>query len=277
MSVRIVTDSAADIPADMLQTLNITTVPALVTFGTQTFEDRVTLSTGDLYARMTQTKTNPTTAAAAPGLFSGVYQRLVDEGHDVVSIHLASKLSGIYNSARLGAADFGDRVALVDSTNVTMAEGWLAIHAARAAQAGASQAEVVDLCQQLAPRTRVWALLDSLEFVLRGGRINQAQFLVGSLLRIKPMLLVRDGALSPLENVRTLRKAVERLVELAQAAQPLAEVAVLHAAAPELADEVCRRVAEFFPIDRIVVTEAGPAIGVHAGPGAVGIGALLAS
>ena len=276
MSTRIVTDSVADLPPALAETLGITVVPQLVQFGAEGFRDRVDLSADQFYARLAQSRDLPTTAAAAPGQFAQVYAGRLAEGGEVVSLHVAAGLSGVYNAARIGASEFEGRVHLFDSRSVTMGQGWLAVHAGRAAQDGASALEVVDLCDRLAPRVRVWALLDTLEFLQRGGRIGAAQAFVGSLLQFKPILLIQDSAVHPSERVRTLRKALDRLVELVKAAGPATDLAILHAAAPELAAEVGRRLADHHPADRMVVSEVGPVVGVHAGPGAVGVAALLA-
>ena len=277
MSVKIVTDSVADLPPALAQSLGITVVPQLVQFGAQGFRDRVDLSADQFYARLAQTRDLPTTAAVAPGQFAQVYAERLADGGEVVSLHVAAALSGVFNAARIGASEFEGRVHLFDTRSVTMGQGWLAVHAARAAQAGANAQDVLDLCGRLAPRVRVWALLDTLEFLQRGGRIGAAQALVGSLLQFKPILLIQDSAVLPSERVRTFRKALDRLVEMVKTAGPAADLAILHAAAPELAAEVRRRLGDHHPDDKIVVSEVGPVVGVHAGPGAVGVAALLAA
>ena len=276
MPTTIVTDSVADLPPPLAQSLGIIVVPQLVQFGTEGFRDRVDLTADQFYARLAQTKDLPTTAAAAPGQFAQVYAKLLADGGEVVSLHVAAALSGVYNAARIGASEFEGRVHLFDTRSVTMGQGWLAVHAARAAHDGASAQEVLDLCDHLAPRVRVWALLDTLEFLQRGGRIGAAQALVGSLLQFKPILLIQDSTVHPSERVRTLRKALDRLVEMVKTAGPATDLAILHAAAPELAVEVRRRLSDHHSEDRMVVSEVGPVVGVHAGPGAVGVAALLA-
>ena len=250
-------------------------MPQLVQFGAAGFRDRVDLSADQFYARLAQTKDLPTTAAAAPGQFAQVYAERLADGGDVVSLHVAAALSGVYNAARMGASEFGGRVHLFDTRSVTMGQGWLAVHAARAAQTGANAQEVVALCDRLAPRVRVWALLDTLEYLQRGGRIGAAQAFVGSLLQFKPILIIQDSAVQAAERVRTLRKALDRLVEIVKTAGPATDLAILHAAAPEMAAEVRRRLADHHPEDRMILSEVGPVVGVHAGPGAVGVAALL--
>lgn len=276
MPTRIVCDSIADLPIELAQAFDITIIPQLVIFGDHSQRDRVDIFPTEFYQRLVSSPTLPTTAAAGPGEFASEYSRLVNQGCDVVSIHVAAQLSGIYNSARLAASEFAGRVLTVDSTNVTMAQGWLAVEAAALARQGASAPEVAAACERLAPRLRVWAMLDTLEFLRKGGRISVVQALFGSLLHVKPMIMVRDSTVSLTENVRTLRKAVDRLAQQVVEAGPAARLAVLHAAAPHLADEVRRRLADHHPADQIVITEAGPVLGVHIGPGAVGVAALLA-
>lgn len=276
MGIRVVTDSAADLPLSVIENLDITVVPAIVQFGQEGLRDRVDLSTAQFYTRLAASKSLPTTAAPPPGLFVTEYQRLVQAGHDIVSVHLAAGLSGIFNSARVAAADFGAHVRLVDSTNLSLALGWVTIEAARAAQRGATLDEVVAIAESCVPRVRLWAVLDTLEYAYKGGRVSAFGAWVGALLQVKPILDIRDAKILAPERVRTMRKAVDRLLQLVEDAGPVQEVGVIHAAAPELGAEVQRRVRALCSHCDVSLVETGPAIGVHAGPGAVGIAALLA-
>lgn len=277
MSIRIVTDSAADLPPHVAQKLHISVVPALVQFGQESFRDRVDLSTTEFYTRMAKSQALPTTAAPPSGFFATEYERLTQAGHDVVSVHVGAGLSGIFNSARVAAADFGDRVRLVDSTNLSLAIGWVAIEAARAAQRGLSLDEVVAAGERAAPRVRLWAALDTLEYAYRGGRVSAPAAWIGSLLHVKPILDFRNSAVQVTDRTRSMRNAVNRLLEIVQAAGPIQEIGVIHAAAPELGAEVQRRVRALYPAVDVSLVETGPAVGVHCGPGAVGISTLLAT
>ena len=276
MGVRIVTDSAADLPLDVANQLHISVVPATVQFGQESFRDRVDLSTDEFYRRLARSQSLPTTAAPPPGFFADEYQRLTEAGHDVVSVHVGAVLSSIINSARIAAAEFGERVCLIDSTNLSLAVGWVALEAARAAQRGQTLAEVVAAAQSAVPRVRLWAALDTLEYAYKGGRVSAPAAWLGSLLHVKPIVDFRDSAVQVTDRIRSMRNALTRLLEILQTAGPAQEVAVLHATAPELGGEVQRRVRALYPNLEVSLVETGPAVGVHCGPGAVGIAALLA-
>lgn len=274
MSTRLITDSAADLPPALAAELQITVVPAIVRFGTESFEDRVDLSAAQFYQRLATSATLPQTSAPAPGRFAVEYERLIQDGHDVVVVTVIGSMSGIYNAARVAAQDYPGRVRVVDSTNLSLAEGWVAVAAARAARAGAGLAEVAALAESVTPRVHLWAVLDTLEFAYRGGRVSAAQAWVGGLLQVKPILDIYDSKVVVGERVRTLHKAVTRLLQIVAEAGPLDEIGVIHAAAPELGAEVQRRLQASHPERNIVLVETGPAVGVHAGPGAVGVAVL---
>ncbi|MFN8471740.1 MAG: DegV family protein [Anaerolineae bacterium] len=275
MAVHVVADSASDIPPVVAEMLGITQVPVLVQLGNETFRDRVDLQPSEFYERVVNSKIAPKTAANAPGVYTEAYEHLTADGDSVLSITVAASLSGIYNSARIGAQEFGDKVVVVDSTSASMGEGLIAIQAARAAEKGASLAELNELCQQLAPKTHVWAALNTLEFLHRGGRLSATQAFVGSLLQVKPILDVYSSNVTVVERIRTMRKAIDKLVELVKTAGPASEMCILYSGSKDLADEVRARLADDFPANKVFIAEAGPSIGTHAGPGAVGVAAIL--
>lgn len=278
--VRVVTDSTADIPADLAAALGITVVPANVHFGKETFLDGVSLSRDEFYRRLISGPVLPTTAAPAPGVFAGVYQGLLRQAEaegqaleGIVSIHVASRLSGLYNAARLGAEALpGVAIRLVDSQQISIGTGWLAILAGRAAKAGESLDAIVSGLQARVPRLRLLAVVDTLEYVRRSGRLGKAQWLVGTLLSVKPIIEVRFGELlPPLELVRTRSRATERLVEMAARLAPFEEMAVMHAHAPDLGQALLARVTALHPPEQTLFAEVGVTVGSYAGPGAVGI------
>ncbi len=276
MPVRIVTDSAADLPPAVVANLDISVVPVIVQFGEESLRDRIDLTSAEFYRRLPASPSLPKTAAPPPGFFTAEYERLTQAGDDVVSVHVGAGLSGILNSARVAAADFDGRVQLVDSTNLSLAVGWVAIEAARAAQRGASLAEVVAAAESCVPRVRLWAALDTLEYAHKGGRVSAPAAWLGSFLHVKPILDFRDSAVKVTDRIRSMRSAVNRLLDIVQAAGPVQEIGVLHAAAPELGAEVQRRVRALYPDRDVSLVETGPAVGVHCGPGAVAIATLLA-
>ncbi|RME47594.1 MAG: DegV family protein, partial [Chloroflexi bacterium] len=257
--VRIVTDSISDIPPDICRQLEIEVVPAVVVIGGKTYRDKVDLSDADFYRQLKESDELPTTSQPPVGEFEAVYQRLAQETNQIISIHIPETVSGTLAAARAAASNIDSaNITVVDSTQISMAEGWLTIMAARAAQAGHAVEEILDLIRETIPRLRLSAALDTLEYARRGGRIGRAAAMMGTLLRVKPLIGFENGEVVPLENARTMRRAIDRLLQMASEWLPLEEVAVIHAAAPELAARVRERLGELHPIERIPITEAGP-------------------
>ena len=275
--VKIVADSTADLPPELAAQWGITVVPCLVHFGQETFREGIDLSHAEFYRRLVAEPALPTTSSPGPGVFGAVYQQLATETDQIVSIHLSSKLSAVYNSARLGAEGIQEaEVAVVDSDSITMGLGWLTVMAARAARAGRSLKEVVRLLEAARPRVRVFALLDTLEYLRRGGRVSRLVAVLGALLDVKPMLGVEGGDILPLGRVRSRRKAVGRLVSLVAELGPLAELAVLHSRARQAAEPLADRLAAFLPRERMVIAEVGTVIGTHVGPNGLGVACVTA-
>jgi DegV family protein with EDD domain len=275
--VKIVTDSTADIPEELAAELEITIVPCNVHFGRETYRDGIELSKGEFYTRLETSPTLPTTSAPAAGLFETTYRELANETDQILSIHLAGALSAIYNSACLGAETIPNlEVVLIDSGQASMGLGWLVIAAARAAQEGQSLARIVALVEDMKPRVRLFAALDTLEYLRKGGRVGKTVAVLGTLLNIKPLIEVRDSAVLPLERVRTRRKSIERLIELVAELGPLEELAVLHSNAPQEAQRLAEEVSFLHSLERILIAEVGVIIGTHAGPNGLGVACVIA-
>jgi DegV family protein with EDD domain len=276
-TVRVVTDSTADLPPELAAEWGITVVPCLVHFGRETFREGVDLSHAGFYRRLAVAPELPTTSSPGPGVFAAAYRQLAVETRQIISIHVSSKLSAVYNAAHLGAEGIQEaEVALVDSSTVSMGLGWLAVLAARAARAGHSLQEIVRLVEATRPRVRVFALLDTLEYLRQGGRVSRLVAMLGALLSVKPMLSVEGGDVLPLGRVRSRRKAVARLVSLVEELGPLAELAVLHSHARQAAEALADRLAAFFPRQRMVIVEIGTVIGTHVGPNGLGMACVIA-
>ncbi|MDX1415942.1 MAG: DegV family protein [Candidatus Promineifilaceae bacterium] len=273
MAIQIVTDSACDVPPEFAEKLNIQVVPVYINIGDQSYLDGVELTRRDFFTNLPNYAKLPTTAAPASGSFSAVYQQLIAEGAtEILSIHIAANLSNTYNAARLGAEDIeGAGVTLWDTKQITMGAGLQVIEAAEAAAAGATMPELLALLKERREKTHIYAVLDTLEFLRRSGRVNWAQFGFGTLLRIKPVLEVHEGEVFQKERVRTFKRALKRLIELVDAAHPVKRIAVLHANNLQTAEELQEQAAYLFPPDQeVVFMEITPAIGAHIGPGAVG-------
>jgi len=276
--IKIVVDSTADIPAALREQYDITVVPILAQFGSQTFRDDVDITRDEFYARLIASPEPPKTAAPSVGMFEEVFRRVAADGSEVLSISVAGALSGTYNAARQGAQLVeGARIVCADSQTATMPFGFLALHAAKAIQAGASLEEAVALIEQLRTRTVLYVALDTLRYLEKGGRIGRMRALLGTMLSVKPILEVRNAEIVPIEQVRTSRHVPPRLVELGQSRGEFADLAVLYTttrdAAEQMAD-LCAAVG-LMPRAQIYVVQATGVLGVHTGPGALGLAGIL--
>ncbi len=271
MGVRIVTDSASDTPAELAREFDITVVPVTVYFGEESFRDGVDLTHEEFFRRLTTGSALPRTTQPTVGDFVGAYEALAGEGHDVVSMHVSGKLSGTVNSARNASRELPDaRIEVVDTGLASMGMTPALKAAGKAAQRGETAESVAKAGVEAAAETRLYIVLDTLEYLQRGGRIGKAQSLIGSLLSLKPILTVREGEIHPHEKVRTRAKALARLLEIASAGAPYRDVALVHETAPEEAFRLAERLGGL--TDSPVVTGVvGPGIGTYSGPGAVGV------
>ena len=276
--VKIVTDSTSDIPAELVAKLGIVVVPSYIMFGAESYRDGVELSRRQFYEKLVSSKLIPSTAAPPPASYQEVYSQLAQETEEMVSIHLASRYSAIYNSAAVAAqAVSGARIAVIDSEQVTMGYGWLVVAAAEAAQRGASYDEIVALVEEMKPRTRVLAALGTLEYLHRGGRVDWIQAMVGTLLRVKPIIEIRIGEVGLVERARTLKRSLHRLLALVQELGPLERAIVLHTNAPDLASGFAHELQRVHPDWNRLIEQAGVTVASHAGPGAVGVACVTAS
>ncbi|HMA35483.1 MAG TPA: DegV family protein [Chloroflexia bacterium] len=277
--VKIVTDSTADIPPAVAAELGITVVPLLVQIGDQVYRDHVDLNGHAFYRLLEATPGVPTTSQPPIGQIEALYRDLTADGADVVSIHVSSGLSGTYSTCALAATSLDLRlgaVRVVDSQALSMCLGWMAVFAARAARDGRSQAEIGDLVDGMLGRVRILGLLDTLEWVQRGGRLGLASAFLGTMLAIKPILHMKEGKAVPMEKVRTKPKAMQRMVELTESFGRLDALAVVHGDAPDEAERLIDLLAGIYPRDQILVSHIGAVLGSHVGPRAVGICCVLA-
>jgi DegV family protein with EDD domain len=270
MGVKVVADSAADIPVQVAADLGITVVPVQVHLGDEVYRDGVDLATDDFYARLRTDSVLPRTSAPAPGTFAEVYRRLAEEADAIISVHVAGNLSATLDAARLGSADLDFPVSLIDSRTASMACGLLAIMAAKAAKGGARLAEIEAMLNDAIPRTITYGVFSTLEYLQRGGRIGRAQAFLGSVLRLSPILAIRLGEIVPVARVRTRSKAMDRLVEILLAAGVPEEMSVMRTTDPEDAEDLARRLSPLYPPERMYRASIGPAMATYVGPDAVG-------
>jgi DegV family protein with EDD domain len=272
VSVRIVTDSACDLPPNLVDALGIEIVPLTIRFGELEFVDRVDLSAEEFWARLRESATLPETAAPAVGAFEASFRDLVRRGATgIVCINLSSRLSATMQAAQLAAGAIRDEcpVVVIDSRTVSMGLGSLCLTAARRAADGTRLEAIVEDVISRRDRTKLFGTLDTLEYIKRGGRIGNARALLGSMLSIKPIIEVRDGVVEDAGKVRTRSKALHALADRIRA-QPVENVAVLHGEAADV-DTLSDLIEPFFPRDEIVTGLVGPVIGTHAGPGVIGV------
>lgn len=273
MALRIITDSTADLPPDLVRELDIAVVPLSVHFGTEVFRDGLELTTDQFFARLAASPVHPTTSQPSAGAFLEVYRPLLDEGHEVLSLHVSGKLSGTMNSALLAQRDLdvGSRLEVVDTGLASLALGLVVLAAARSAHSGETLREVAEQARTASARTHLLLFLETLEFLRRGGRIGRVQAFLGGLLSFKPIIELRDGEVHPVERVRTRGRAVERLLEWAQGYGNIQEAGVLHSTTPDHAHAVADRLRDLLPEVPVLVGQYGPVIGVHVGPGGMAI------
>ncbi len=269
MTVKIVTDSTADLPPNLIQELDITVVPAYVGFGSKTYRDGIDISQDEVYQKMVTENIPATTSQPPPADFANVYQRLLKETDKIVSIHVTSKLSGVYNSALQGKemVNGGNRIEVVDSLSVSMGLGLITLAAARLAKAGENLTNIIEETRQSIPHTHLWGLFDTLKYALRGGRLGKAKALLGSVLPIKAILTMRNGELHPAGVARTRAKGIERLIDNLKNAVNVQDVAVVHSTTPDDAQTLKERLSAIFDKSPILLSRLGPALGVHGGPG----------
>jgi len=277
--VKIVTDSSAHLSQAAREQFDITVVPLHVFFGEKDYRDEVDLPNAQFYEMLPNASDHPKTSQPSAGEFIQVYKPILDAGKEIVSVHLSAKLSGTYASACAAKEHLEGQVKnalpihIVDTLSVSMGLGLLVIAAAQAAQAGKSPQDIVATLNALIPKLNLIFVLDTLEYLKRGGRIGGARAMLGSLLNVKPMLEVANGQVEPLEQPRSRTKALKRAIEIMEervAGKPV-HIAVLHAQCPDDAATLEKDVRAQAQVRELYLAEIGPAIGVHVGPNAIGL------
>lgn len=275
----VVTDSAADLPAPVAKQWDIHVVPLWVQIGTREYRDGVDLDAPAFYKLISQEDQLPHTTQPSPADFEQLY-RTLSPTRPILSIHLSSQLSGTFQSARLASSSMPELdIHPIDTQSASLGTGLLAVRAARLAQQGTPAAEAEAKVRQWARQLQVVFTVRSLEWLRRNGRIGRAQALLGGLLHVQPVLGLDAGVVTPLEQVRTRTRALQRLAELAQSesgAQPV-EVGIVHGDCADEAEQLLRQLQERLTVAASLVTWAGPTIGTHAGPGTIGLIVLPAS
>jgi DegV family protein with EDD domain len=273
--VALVADSTTYLPDEYVEKHEVRVAPCMVIWGTEELRDGIDITPDAFYERLNKSDVMPTTTQPTPVDFENIYRELLDAGKDILVITISHKLSGTLSSAEQAKTLFPDaNITIIDSLTASLGTGWAIIMAARAAEQDAGLEECADIARNCLERSNVFFLVDTLEFLHRGGRIGGASRFLGTALNFKPILEVIDGRIEPLERVRTKKKALDRLMDIvterANGHKPI-RVGVLHANAPEGIDDLVARVEERLSPAEIIVSSVSPAVGTHTGPGTLGI------
>lgn len=275
-NVALVTDSTSYIPKELLKDVDLYIVPSIVIWGGEEMRDGVDIQPAEFYKRLAEASEMPTTSQPTPGDFQKKYEEILAQGKkDILSMHVSAKLSGTLASAEQAKAMVGGaNIEVLDGKMASMGIGWPLLQAAKAANAGKSLKEVAEVARKARDQSGVLLLVDTLEFLHRGGRIGGAARFLGTALNLKPILEVVEGVIEPVERVRTKSKAIARLVDLLEERigdrRPV-RVATIHANAPEEAKKLKAMVDERIKPKESVITDVSPAVGTHTGPGTLGL------
>lgn len=279
--IAVVTDSCASIPNPILDKLNIHWVPYYIHRGKEVLRDLVTINRDSFYSWLATAKILPTTASPGPGDYIKIYQSLAEERgvSEIVSIHMTSHGSGAYQAASSAKSMIQEllpnlKIEVIDTLNVSLCQGWMVIEAARAALAGKTMSDVVDLVKSMIPITHMIQTADTLKYLYMGGRIGKAKRLFGSLLNIKPLIGMQDGIIVPLGQTRSRQQAYKKMVKMVEAAvgyKGKIKIAYVHAAARDEAEKIKALIEERLTCVESLIAELSPALGVHTGPGTAGL------
>ncbi len=280
--IKIVTDSTAYLPQDLIEQHDIRVVPLNVLFGSTSYQEGFDLGYDQFYRMLAEADELPTTSQPAAGDFLNVYSELVEAGHEVISIHISSGISGTVDSA-LAARKMlpaAERVSVVDSLSASMGLELVVRAALDAIEAGQSRAEIVPMLEQLSNQARIFFVVDTLEYLHKGGRIGGASALLGTVLQFKPILFLKDGKIAPYGKVRTKRKAVTKLLDIIEervSDRPIGKIGVTHALVPDEAEALVQKLKQRLDCSECYVSQTGPVIGTHTGPGLLGIAVYTAA
>lgn len=272
MVVRIITDSGSDIPRELAEEMGIKVVPVYLHFGNVMYRDGVDIDCDEFYGRLAKSSVHPSTAAPSPGDFARAYEETGSKTDDIVSIHITKEHSAVYDSARAGREAIGKsgrRIEVVDSRGVTIWQALVVIEAAKAARAGSSLQEVLDRVHETIDHLRAIALLDTMKYIVKGGRLSNTIYTIEALLNVKPFLTIKNGQIKPIGMTRSRVKGIERIREYIRSTLHIEEMAIAYSTVPDEARQLAGYVTELFPHVMPHICRIGPALGVHTGPGAL--------
>ncbi len=273
MAIKIVTDSTSDLPQELAEELGIKIIPLYVLFGNETYRDRVNITEDEFYEKLLNGPVHPTTSQPSPQDFAELYSELSKDADGIISVHISSKLSGTCNSAYQAREMVKTKcpIEVIDSNNVSMGLGLVAIRAAELAGSGKDFKQVVEETKLTVSKISVWAMFDTLKYLAKGGRVGKAKALMGSVLNIKPVLAVKDGEMVPATKARSREKGVDLLYDYVSKFEHIEDLAIMYTTTLDEAEALADRMGAKFERDRIKIGRLGPALGVHAGPGTLGV------
>lgn len=274
--IKIVTDSTCDLPQELIKEFDISVVPLKVILNGQEYRDWVDLGPDRFYNLMSKSEELPTTSQPSPSDFTALYQALIDEGNQVISIHISKELSGTYQSAMISAQMFDtEKIKVIDSKTGSVALGLIVLEAAKMARQGKSFDEIVTYVENIKGRVLLYFMVDTLDHLAKGGRIGRASALIGSLLNIKPILALEDGVVFAADKVRGQNKALQNIIDLVVSQVEGEIICVLaHGDAREVMENLAAKIPDNLKISELIYSDIGPVIGTHVGKGAVGIATL---
>ena len=276
--VKVVTDSCSDITPQLAQELGITVVPLYVQFGNETYRDNVDLSTEEFYHKLETSKIHPITSTATPADFAKIFTKLAEETKEILTITLSEKFSGTYTAALQGKAMVNKdcRIEVIDSKAGAGAQMLLVISAAQMARAGADLDHIVGQVKKAIPRIHIRMSFDTLEYLRRGGRIGKAQAFLGSLLKVNPIVGIKDGATFPIARCRNRAQAMDFLVNFVKGFSRIAAVAIEDATTPDDLQTLAERLKDVVPPEGIHRSKVSPVVGTHVGPHVLAVAVLEA-
>jgi DegV family protein with EDD domain len=276
--VKLITDSVSDIPEDVARKLDITIVPVIVNFGDESYQDRVELTTDEFYKKLETSPVFPRTSAPSPGVFAEYYDKIAENSDDILGIFLSRKLSATYDVAVAGLELMKKKctVDIIDSASAIMGQGLLVIEAAKMALEGMSLPELVEYINKYIPKIHMRAVLSTLKYLYRGGRIGKVESLLGSLLNINAVLGLKDGIAFPFDKTRSRCKAIAKMYNHFSGLGKLKAIAVEYGNNASEAKDLAERLSSEFPGVQLYLSTVSPVIGTHTGPGVLSISALEA-
>ena len=269
MKIQVITDSTCDIPQETADELGIRVVPIYIRFGNKIYRDGVDIKSDEFYKMLATSAEHPATSQPTPDDFEAVYKEYCDKGDGIISVHISSKISGTCNSATIAKNLMGSNcnIEVIDSQFNSAGLALIAMFAARLARVKDDLAAVADEVRQNISRVHMIGMFDTMEYLARGGRMPRAIAKAASILNVKPLLTFKNGEITPSGLVRSVKRGIDRLVKYVESKKNIVEMAIVHSAIPDTAEELKKMLGWYFPEKEIQIMQLGPGLGVHGGPG----------